>query len=306
MAGISKAAYPCAAPGTGGEIRRLDADEMRILLRPGKKRPVGRFLAKMENGEWIGADTHFGAVVKVRKGTFSEVIEWFIPPNGVVRNASREKDWRAGASPDIPVRIEGAEVQAWKEAAPQVMGLDGTPVAGRDAEMLTASRKRGGAAYSELARQDTEILRMVGAGLTQKAIGHELGLSESAIHERIKRMRKNGIEIPAGHTQRRKALVEAKDPVYIRLTREGYTAAQIAEQTGDSHHYVTNRLYTLRQRGLIEAGKPGAKRAVEGRDDAVRELFEDGLSRDEIAERLGYSPKTVGRILHEMKEAGEL
>ena len=37
-------------------IIRIGSDEMRILLKP-HRRPKGRFIAKMETGEWVGADT---------------------------------------------------------------------------------------------------------------------------------------------------------------------------------------------------------------------------------------------------------
>ncbi len=64
------------------DIVTLTADEMRTLLKP-HKRPKGRFMARMETGEWVGADTHYGACPRKRTGTFSEVIEWFIPYTGV-------------------------------------------------------------------------------------------------------------------------------------------------------------------------------------------------------------------------------
>lgn len=61
-------------------IIRIGSDEMRILLKP-HRRPKGRFIAKMETGEWVGADTR--SRLRKMTGTFAEVIEWFIPFTGV-------------------------------------------------------------------------------------------------------------------------------------------------------------------------------------------------------------------------------
>ncbi len=91
------------------DIVILTTEEMRTLLKP-HKRPKGRFIAQIETGKWVGADTHYGACPRKKTGTFAEVIEWFIPYTGV-RQCRTERFDGIRANADGIVRIPYEELK---------------------------------------------------------------------------------------------------------------------------------------------------------------------------------------------------
>ena len=98
-------------------IIRIGSDEMRILLKP-HRRPKGRFIAKMETGEWVGADTHYGACPRKKTGTFAEVIEWFIPFTGVrLRQTERFTGIRVNKDGIVRIPYEELKDADMKRAA---------------------------------------------------------------------------------------------------------------------------------------------------------------------------------------------
>ena len=97
------------------DILTISADEMRILLKP-HRRPKGRFIARMETGEWVGADTR--SRLKKLTGTFAEVIEWFIPYTGIsLRQTERFIGIRANADGIVRIPYEGLKDPDTKRAA---------------------------------------------------------------------------------------------------------------------------------------------------------------------------------------------
>ena len=96
-------------------ILTISADEMRILLKP-HRRPKGRFIAKMETGEWVGADTR--SRLRKMTGTFAEVIEWFIPYTGIrLRQTERFEGIRASADGIVRIPYEALKDADMKRAA---------------------------------------------------------------------------------------------------------------------------------------------------------------------------------------------
>ena len=97
------------------DILTISADEMRILLKP-HRRPKGRFIARMETGEWVGADTR--SRLKKLTGTFAEVIEWFIPYTGIsLRQTERFEGIRASADGIVRIPYEALKDPDTKRAA---------------------------------------------------------------------------------------------------------------------------------------------------------------------------------------------
>lgn len=302
-----------AAPGAGGGIRRIEAGEMRLLLRPGRRFPAGWYIAKMENGEWMGADTHFGAVPRRFEGTFKEVIEWLIPPTGQVRNITREREtsWKAAVSGIVPVRIEGAEVKEWKWDWPEVQGLDGTPVSGRDAAFLSRSRARGGQAVgariaAEASERDERILALFRDGKTYREIADDVGLTEGTISTRLKRMREADPDIGFGERQHDKEEIAALDEKVLACLRSGMTQAQTARELGENLKRVAHRVAAMRERGVPVPDSYNDRMQAErtGRSREAYRLRKSGMSCREIGEAMGCAESTARKLVRAYKESG--
>lgn len=310
----SNAAYPVNPGEVRKQIVRLEPDEMRLLLRSPKVRRGGWFYAKMENGQWMGADTHFGAIPRRFSGTFKEVIEWLVPPSGLVRNITREREtkWQAKVSPNIPVRIEGAEIKEWKWDWPEVQGFNGTPVAGRDAMFLSKSRAKGGQIIgariaAEAAERDERILELFREGKTYREIADDVGLTEGTISTRLKRMREANSEIGFGERQHDKEEIAALDEKILACLRSGMTQAQTARELGQTLKRVTHRVASMRERG-VQAPDSYNDRLQAKRTERSREawlLRKQGLSCKEIGEAMHCAESTARKLVRTYRESGE-
>lgn len=311
MAGKNNDAYPSA----GGHIRRVDADEMRILLRGNAKKPVGWFIARMEDGSWTGADTHFGAIPKRLSGSFKEVIEWLIPPTGVVRNITweRETNWKAAVSDIVPLRIPGAEIKEWPyEEFYTVQGLDGTQVAGRDAAFLARSRLRGGQRTgalltAEVMERDRRILELFRDGKTYREIGEAVGLTEGTVSSAIKRMQEADPTIPQGIRQRNMEEIAARDAEIRLLLLDGKSQKQISRELGLSVHRVSDRVDVMRKKGILTNLPTHNERLQAEKAERAREavrLMALGMDYGEIASELGVRESTVRHLIREVREEG--
>lgn len=307
MAGWNNDAFP----GAGGHVRRIEAGEMRILLRGGTKKPVGWYIAKMENGLWMGADTHFGAIPKRFSGSFREVIEWLIPPTGVTQNMSREREWKAGVSPAIPVRIEGAEIRDWPEAKETAMGFDGTPAAGKSAAYLTRSRLRGGAKTGSMTtaqamERDRRILELMQEGKTEAEIAPLVGLVPSSVSRVLKRLQAEDPSIPRGKRQIDRDEVERRDRKILECLRGGMSQVEIADRMGLERKLVNHRVDVMRRRGvrIPDVWRERQQALSASRLQRAMVLRKEGLSNRKIAAELGVGETAVRRWLREYAEEG--
>lgn len=305
----SNTAYP-VKPGEARKIARLEPEEMRRLLRSPKSRRGGWFYARMETGEWMGADTHFGAIPRKITGTFREVIEWLIPTVGETRNPSREKVWKAGGTRQVPLLIEGAEIKEWKWDVPEVMGLDDTPVAGRDAVFLSRSRARGGRAVgatnaAKAAERDKRILEMFRAGKTYREIAEVVGLTEGTISHRLKMMQEADPNIRIGERQHDKEKIAALDKRILACLQKGMTQAQTARVLEEKLKRIAHRVAAMRSRGVSIPDSYNDRMQAEKmkRSREAWRLKEKGMSCREIAEVMNCAESTARKLVRTYRES---
>ena len=321
MAGKNNDAYPSA----GGHIRRVDADEMRILLRGNMKKPVGWFIARMEDGSWTGADTHFGAIPKRLSGTFKEVIEWLIPPTGIVRNVTRERqtDWKAAVSSIVPVRIAGAQIREWTEPVRVFEIRDGGDP-GEEAPAVSgeheAQKKPAAAWRSGIAMRDARILALFREGKSWEEIGGEVNLDPVYVRQRIAKMRRKDPSIPDALKEKKRR----KDERILELLASGMSHKDCAQEVGFTAHSFRNRLSDMRSRG-IEVPERACREAREDRarqDDRkfplrgnsrsspaanlprILELLRSGMSREDCARELGVTADYLRKRIYVMRRRG--
>lgn len=303
---------------TDPAILTVDRDAVRGIIQLG--RPTGLYMA-MEalpgaavSAYWTGVDSRPGHLCLMKHGTFPEVLDWLMLRGGImkhgepveIRNASREREWRGARSSSLPVRIEGAVVKDWREEPGKVMGFDGTPVAGIDAEMLKRSRKRGGAAaVAKANEQDERILKLYEAGETYKAIAEELGVVTSTIYERVRAMKARGEKIAARRDQ---AAIEARDTEILKLALSGLMWVQIAERLGCTAKVVSHRINVMRMKGYHIPNKVKLEAAAKNRerDERVIQLVAEGKQLSAIARETGEQKRAVSRRLQRLREEGRI
>lgn len=294
------------------KIRKVDKDALDGIITRG--RPAGYWMAQSARFPvlWTGV-VATGEITTRHHGTFPEVITWLQVQQGIEQKGtriidadSRERIWQAGVSPEIPVRIEGAEVTEWKEAPVVVMGMDGTPVSGADADTLTRARRRGGAAVAaQLAERDEQIIRLHNAGATYDAIAAELGVVPSTVYERVKKLKARGEKLASRRDQ---AAVEARDGEILKLALSGLMWIEIAERLGVTAKVVSHRIQIMRSRGLHIPNRARLEAEAKNRerDEQTIRLVQDGMQLSGIARVTGEQKRAVSRRLARLREEGRI
>lgn len=307
MAGRNNDAFP----GAGGHVRRIEAGEMRNLLNGGLARPGGQYIAKMEDGFWTGfsAGEASDASSEANRfsGSFHEVIEWLIPPTGIVRNVTRERqtDWKAAVSSIVPVRIAGAQIREWTEPVRVFEIRDGGDP-GEEAPAVSgeheAQKKPAAAWRSGIAMRDARILALFREGKSWEEIGGEVNLDPVYVRQRIAKMRRKDPSIPDALKEKKRR----KDERILELLASGMSHKDCAQEAGFTAHSFRNRLSDMRSRG-IEVPERACREAREDRarqDERILELLRSGMSREDCARELGVTADYLRKRIYVMRRRG--
>lgn len=227
-------------------IRTTDRAGIDGIIAEG--RPSGYWIA--DSGEvpraWIGA-LAFGGRTVTKSGTFGEVLEWLQFKSGILSEDRRGVKRQAGE------RIFGIRV-TWEgrqwlspdamERAEIYAGFSCSSVRGpsRSQHMRVSSAQGGvrhGNAGADSARsqavkeRDELILGMCREGLLQKDIALRLGVTPTTVNNRVRAMRKAGIEVPSAQRERERAVRLERAERFRRMRdEEGLRAPEISRRTG--------------------------------------------------------------------------
>lgn len=227
-------------------IRTTDRAGIDGIIAEG--RPSGYWIA--DSGEvpraWIGA-LAFGGRTVTKSGTFGEVLEWLQFKSGILSEDRRGVKRQAGE------RIFGIRV-TWEgrqwlspdamERAEIYAGFSCSSVRGpsRSQHMRVSSAQGGvrhGNAGADSARsqavkeRDELILGMCREGLLQKDIALRLGVTPTTVNNRVRAMRKAGIDVPSAQRERERAVRLERAERFRRMRdEEGLRAPEISRRTG--------------------------------------------------------------------------
>ncbi len=226
------------------KIRTTDKQGIDGIILTGK--PAGYWLARSEPFPrlytGVAADGHRA----VRKhGTFAEVLEWLHRKAGILRNAEADRVIR-----DCSDTFRGIRVTS--EAAVRILERDMKRAAAYTGFAVRMDhRKRGmktpthdGMRHGntlpdtpnrkERHERDELILKLSREGLIQREIAERLGISGKTVSTSVRRLRKNGVEVPNVRAEREAARRREKAEQFRRLQEGGMRVAEIARREGVS------------------------------------------------------------------------
>lgn len=229
-------------------IRTTDKAGIDGIIQTG--RPAGYWMAQSEPFPrlWTGAVSD-GHTAARKHGTFGEVLEWIQWKAGILRNAKADRLIRdcSDLFRGIRVTSEAAEriPEGEMERAKIYSGFSCSSVRGpaRSSHMKT-SAAAGGIRHGNTARpldprrnevreRDEMILALCREGLLQKDIAVRLGVTPATINNRVRVMRKAGIDVPDVRRDKERAVRMERAEAFRRMRdEEGLNAPEISRRTG--------------------------------------------------------------------------
>ncbi len=245
-------------------IRTTDKQGIDGIILTGK--PAGYWMAQSEPFPrlWVGVVADGRRAVR-KHGTFGEVLEWLHRKAGILRDARADRVIRdcsdtfrgVRVSSDAAVRIPERDMtraKAYTGFAVKVdRGKRGVKTPSHDG-MRHGRTMPDSPHTQERHDRDEEILRLSREGLLQKEIAGRLGVTERVVNGCVRRMRKNGVEVPNVRAARDAAKRREKAEAFRRMKdAEGLPVSEIARREGVS----PQRIYQAMQipdAGGTEAG----------------------------------------------------
>lgn len=155
--------------------------------------------------------------------------------------------------------------------------------------------------------QDDTAIRLARDGHSDKAIGAVIGRAWMAVNKRLRVLRKRGIAIPLRDGNRVPGprgsyfWTDGRKEELLSLLRAGSTGRAAARTFGVSVGAIRCQVAIMRQDGVNVPSAKRPSRVTQGQhDDALRQLWAEGLSGAEIGRRLGISKNAVTGRVHRL------
>jgi len=224
-------------------IRTTDKDGIAGILATG--RPAGYWIAQSEAFPriWTGVVADGRRAVR-KHGTFGEVLEWLHRKAGILRDARADRVIRDSSDTFRGVRVSSdAAVRIQERDMPRAKAYTGFSVKAEHGKRGLRTPAHDGMRHGnalpdnpcrkERSDRDEEILRLSREGLIQKEIAARLGVSETCVNARVRKMRKRGIEVPRVQKEKQKAGQWERAMEMKRMRdEEGLRAKEISARTG--------------------------------------------------------------------------
>ena len=265
----------------GAGIRTVDEDGINGIISFAK--PAGYWMARSTKSsmQWIGVVADGETTVR-QYGAFAEVLSWLYEQAGIrpkqgSTSPSREKRYDKQTSLAWPLRIEGAEIQDWKEGSADA-------VTGRRTYTLSPEKN------AEIMERDRRIAELYADGVSYAGIAEAVGCVISTVHLAVQRMKEAG-ELNVVGRRRSQEQIAENERRMVDLLWEGRSLKDIARAIGQTPQHVSYKIANLRDRGVELP--PTIKEQQQARWAEIRRLHAEGLTDEEIAEAVGCSVKTV-------------
>ena len=158
----------------------------------------------------------------------------------------------------------------------------------------------------ESEKRDKKIVELWNLGFSRAEISNQLGISKGTIDNTLSKARKQGLKIRDGIKNGiRKIRSEERAKKIVELWNSGLSRAEISNQLGISKSTIDKTLSKAREQGLtIRDGIKERHIKSEEIAEKIVELWNSGLSIDEISNRLEIKKTTVYRKLYTAKKQG--
>lgn len=144
-----------------------------------------------------------------------------------------------------------------------------------------------------------KIREMVTRGHTQQTIARELGMSQSAVSQMMKRM------VVRGELEHE---FKVRDPKFVQRVLElhatGITVAQISLETGRNMSVIYAIIREMVMAGAIEGRGRGRPKMSQEIREKIIELSNLGVPVAEIAVQVGRSSAHISNVRSELRAAG--
>lgn len=223
-------------------IRTTDKQGIDGIILTG--RPAGYWMAQSAVFPriWTGAVADGRRAVR-KHGTFAEVIEWLHRKAGIPRDTRADRVIRDSSDTFRGVRVTlGDTVRIPEQKMERAKAYTGftcridrgkrglrTPV--HDG-MRHGNALPDNPCRKERSDRDEEILRLSREGLIQREIAELLGISGKTVSSSVRRMRKNGVDVPHVADDRVTARRREKAEQFRRLQEGGMRVSEIARREG--------------------------------------------------------------------------
>lgn len=149
--------------------------------------------------------------------------------------------------------------------------------------------------------KEKEMVRLKREGMTNEEIGERVGYSGSAVGSHLKESL--GEEYENLKLSGRKKVITPKDiKRMVKLKREGMTNKEIGERVGYTSptiaKYLKEALGKEYEKLKLVSNKRG-EISMDKKEEMVR-LKREGMTNEEIGERVGYTSPTIARYLKEV------
>lgn len=155
---------------------------------------------------------------------------------------------------------------------------------------------------------DEKIINYLKDGLIQSEISRKLNTSEALITYRIKRIRKQGMEIPYPTAGRKKKNEPDEiDEQIIELLKEGLSQAEASRKLNVSEPFITYRIKRMRLNNIeIPYANKGRNRKKEPdeTDKEILKLLNNGLNITQISKEMNVSRQAISDRINRMKKNG--
>lgn len=115
---------------------------------------------------------------------------------------------------------------------------------------------------SPIHAKDAGLLALRRAGLWNSEIAERTGMKVATVSARLERLRKRGVAVPTPVRPVPNARRRASDEELVALVGRGLQIAEVATRVGIAESTVSQRLRSLRRRGLLPQPAPGVPRAL--------------------------------------------
>lgn len=189
-----------------------------------------------------------GETADWKHGTFGEVLEWLHRKAGILRDARADRVIRDSSDTFRGIRVTSDAVsripEGDTERAKAYTGFScridrgkrglRTPVHDgmRHGNALPVHPGPDNAERKEQAERDALILQLSREGLIQREIAVKLGISDKTVSSSVRRMRKNGVDVPHVADDRVTARRREKAEQFRRLQEGGMRVPEIARREG--------------------------------------------------------------------------
>ena len=143
----------------------------------------------------------------------------------------------------------------------------------------------------KIEKQD-QVIEMWNSGIDKKEIAEKLGITINAVNKHLYKARKTGQEV-------------RKQDQVIEMWNSGIDKKEIAEKLGITINGVNCHLYKATKAGQGLRKNPVKRGRKIEKQDQVVEMWNSGINKKEIAEKLEITINTVSTYLYQARKAGQ-